>query len=686
MSQLKRTLTLLLTLALTLGLLSAPAAADEGYRDTHGHWAEAAIDRWSGYGVVEGSGGAFKPDAGMTRGELAKTLSCLLGLTEATAENPFSDVPATEWYAPYMLRCHAAGILLGAGGKGKPNAPVSREEALTLIARALELEPADTAALDGYKDAGGVSDWAAGYVAALAAAGVVGGVGNAALAPGNNIDRASVMTVFDKAIAQYVNASGSYELTDRDGVVLIAAGGVTLTGTTRADVLISHAADGKEVNFDKAAVSGRLVVQADNAKISASADSTLPAPAMRGTSSVYAEAAAVSSGGGGSSSAPSAPAPAPSPSAPSTPAPAPSPSAPSTPEPAPHTHVWNAGVVTTPATCVSSGVKTYTCTGCGATRLEAVPAFGHDYAEAWSHDDAKHWHACSHDATHHGGEAAHVWDGGAVTTEATAGEDGVKTYACTVCGATKTEPIPATGLYAVTLATPANGTLTAPSTQKAGTELTVTLAAAEGYVCTAVTFSYDGEDFPLPDGSFDKTSRTATATFVMPSADVVVRATFLPWLEARLEAGGTVTLDRDVAVDSLTMNSGTAILDLNGHSLDLDFGEFLINSGATLTIRGSGTISTLGSCGIRNRGDLTVEGGAVTSFGIPLSQEANTVRITGGSFSSELSNMNALLVTGGAVFISGGTFCSDPSAYVDPATHEAVKSGKVWTVTAKAQG
>ena len=144
MSQLKRTLTLLLTLALTLGLLSAPAAADEGYRDTHGHWAEAAIDRWSGYGVVEGSGGAFKPDAGMTRGELAKTLSCLLGLTEATAENPFSDVPATEWYAPYMLRCHAAGILLGAGGKGKPNAPVSREEALTLIAPSDGTSPASS--------------------------------------------------------------------------------------------------------------------------------------------------------------------------------------------------------------------------------------------------------------------------------------------------------------------------------------------------------------------------------------------------------------------------------------------------------------------------------------------------------------------------------------------------------------
>ncbi|MCD8147073.1 MAG: 5'-nucleotidase C-terminal domain-containing protein [Clostridiales bacterium] len=40
---------------------------------------------------------------------------------------------------------------------------------------------------------------------------------------------------------------------------------------------------------------------------------------------------------------------------------------------------------------------------------------------------------------------SHVWDEGTVTTEATATEDGVMTYTCTVCGETKTEAIPATG-------------------------------------------------------------------------------------------------------------------------------------------------------------------------------------------------------------------------------------------------
>lgn len=78
-------------------------------------------------------------------------------------------------------------------------------------------------------------------------------------------------------------------------------------------------------------------------------------------------------------------------------------------------HVWDDGVVTTPATCEEAGVMTYTCTLCGETKTAAIDALGHD------------------------------WDDGVVTTEATCGTDGVMTYTCANCGETKTEVIKATG-------------------------------------------------------------------------------------------------------------------------------------------------------------------------------------------------------------------------------------------------
>ena len=40
-------------------------------------------------------------------------------------------------------------------------------------------------------------------------------------------------------------------------------------------------------------------------------------------------------------------------------------------------HAWDGGVVTTQPSCEGTGVRTYTCTRCGATRTESIPAAGH---------------------------------------------------------------------------------------------------------------------------------------------------------------------------------------------------------------------------------------------------------------------------------------------------------------------
>lgn len=54
--RLKRLLLCLLTLAIVLSMAPAAGAA---FADTHGHWAEKAIDAWSGYDVVQDSDGNF---------------------------------------------------------------------------------------------------------------------------------------------------------------------------------------------------------------------------------------------------------------------------------------------------------------------------------------------------------------------------------------------------------------------------------------------------------------------------------------------------------------------------------------------------------------------------------------------------------------------------------------------------
>lgn len=93
----------------------------------------------------------------------------------------------------------------------------------------------------------------------------------------------------------------------------------------------------------------------------------------------------------------------------------------------------------------SGGTATCTqrakCTVCGA---EYGNALGHDFTTSWAHDDNEHWKQCSRcDAKDD--VSPHTWDNGTITTAHTCTKAGEKTYSCTKCGATKIEPIPATG-------------------------------------------------------------------------------------------------------------------------------------------------------------------------------------------------------------------------------------------------
>lgn len=49
-------------------------------------------------------------------------------------------------------------------------------------------------------------------------------------------------------------------------------------------------------------------------------------------------------------------------------------------------HTWNAGEITTAATCETPGVKTYTCTVCDETKTEEIPATGHNLTSVAAQD------------------------------------------------------------------------------------------------------------------------------------------------------------------------------------------------------------------------------------------------------------------------------------------------------------
>lgn len=106
-------------------------------------------------------------------------------------------------------------------------------------------------------------------------------------------------------------------------------------------------------------------------------------------------------------------------------------------------HSWNEGVVTTEPTCTERGVKTYTCTKCDATKTEIVGATGHSFGDWTEKDGNEHTRVCSKCQTSE--TEAHSWDGGDITSEPTCTENGTITYTCAYCEATKTEIVGANG-------------------------------------------------------------------------------------------------------------------------------------------------------------------------------------------------------------------------------------------------
>ena len=61
-------------------------------------------------------------------------------------------------------------------------------------------------------------------------------------------------------------------------------------------------------------------------------------------------------------------------------------------------HTWDNGTITIAPTCTKAGEETYSCTKCGATKIEPIPATGHSWKSDWTSDATHHWHECANES------------------------------------------------------------------------------------------------------------------------------------------------------------------------------------------------------------------------------------------------------------------------------------------------
>ena len=153
--------------ALGAALAVVPAMA---FTDTEGHWAQDSIQKWSEeYHIIQGyEDGTFHPDNSITRGAFAGIMDRFLQFQSISGRETFSDTAGSYW-EDAILKLHAAGVYLGTDGKALAGNTITRQQAVTMIARAFHID-AETTDLS-YSDAALIAEYARPAVAEMTAQG-----------------------------------------------------------------------------------------------------------------------------------------------------------------------------------------------------------------------------------------------------------------------------------------------------------------------------------------------------------------------------------------------------------------------------------------------------------------------------------------------------------------------------------
>ncbi|MBW7455167.1 asparaginase domain-containing protein, partial [Paenibacillus sepulcri] len=145
-------------------------------KDIAGHWAMASIEEAVAEGIVSGySDGTFKPNQKLTRAEFAVMLINALKPQGTGAELAFKDNAKIKgWAADAVAQAVKAGIVSGySDGTFKPDATITRSEMAVMIAKAMKLDTSAGTAT-GFADDAKIPAWAKGAVKAAKDNAIIG--------------------------------------------------------------------------------------------------------------------------------------------------------------------------------------------------------------------------------------------------------------------------------------------------------------------------------------------------------------------------------------------------------------------------------------------------------------------------------------------------------------------------------
>lgn len=181
-----------------------------GFKDITGHWAMEMIQELADRLMINGVDVEnFQPQRQITRAEMATILVNALGLSNTLGEG-FTDVTESDWYYEAVMTAKNYGLISGYDDNSfKPNKHITREEAMVMIANAIQLINSDTSVsgsminlqLSQFTDSSSISEWAKSKLALVVSEGVASG-SNGLIRPKDHITRAEVVALIYKMLQE----------------------------------------------------------------------------------------------------------------------------------------------------------------------------------------------------------------------------------------------------------------------------------------------------------------------------------------------------------------------------------------------------------------------------------------------------------------------------------------------------
>ncbi len=226
-----------------------------------GHWADQYLNNLVSQKIMRGDDeGDLNPDDSITRAEFVAMMNRAFGYSQK-GTIAFNDVPQEQWYYDDISIAKKQGYFNGIyPDTAGPDKPLKREEAVTMLCRALKIQGVESDPLQ-FADSRDFSGWSKEYINAAVEKKFLSGYPDQTFKPADYMKRGEMAKVLSEVAGEIVKDQGSNYIGYANGNVSVVETGASLRNTiVPGDLYITAGMGTGYTQLENITVGGDLII------------------------------------------------------------------------------------------------------------------------------------------------------------------------------------------------------------------------------------------------------------------------------------------------------------------------------------------------------------------------------------------------------------------------------------------